>query len=68
MTSTSDVFESALTLPESERADLAHQLIASLEEPADDPAVVAEEWNAEIRRRLASVESGTTVGIPWAPA
>lgn len=66
MTSPGDLFEAALTLPESERAELAHRLIVSLDEPSDDPAVVAEEWTAEVGRRLAGIEAGTTTGIPWA--
>jgi putative addiction module component (TIGR02574 family) len=65
VTSSGDVFEAALTLSESERAELAHQLIVSLDDPADDPAVVAEEWTAEIQRRLAGIEAGMTTGIPW---
>lgn len=60
MTSPGDLFEAALTLPESERAELAHRLIVSLDEPSDDPAVVA-----EVGRRLGGVEAGTTTGIPW---
>jgi putative addiction module component (TIGR02574 family) len=66
MTSPGDLFAAALTLPESERAELAHRLIVSLDEPSDDPAVVAEEWTAEVGRRLAGIEAGTTTGIPWA--
>ena len=60
-----DVFEAALTLPESERAELAHRLIESLDEPSDDSAVVAEEGTAEVGRRLAGIEAGTTTGIAW---
>jgi len=62
MTSPGDLFEAALTLPESERAELAHRLIVSL----DEPAVVAVEWTAEVAHRLAGIEAGTTTGIPWA--
>ncbi|USQ75846.1 addiction module protein [Ornithinimicrobium cryptoxanthini] len=65
MTSTGDVFEAALTLPESDRAELAHRLIATLGDPADDPDVVAAEWSIELSRRLADIEAGTTTGIPW---
>lgn len=65
MSSSGPVFEAALMLPESQRAELAHQLIASLDGPADDPAVVAQEWNAEISRRLVGIEARTTTGIPW---
>lgn len=65
MSSPGKVFQAALTLPEDQRADLAHQLIASLEGPADDPTVVAAEWSAETTRRLAGIEAQTTTGIPW---
>lgn len=47
----------ALNLSESERADLAHNLVASLDGPADSD--VAKAWEAEILRRLSEIESGT---------
>lgn len=47
----------ALNLPESERAELAHDLVASLDGPADADAGSA--WDAEILRRLAEIDSGT---------
>lgn len=65
MTSHPDVFEAALTLPDGERADLAHQLLVSLDRSADDPGLVAEEWTVEIQRRLAGIEAGATTGISW---
>ena len=43
-------------LPESERAELAHTLVVSLNAPVD--ANVAEEWDKEILRRLAEVDAG----------
>jgi putative addiction module component (TIGR02574 family) len=55
-----DVFNAALTLPFEERAELAHQLLASLDDPAEDLEVVQAEWDAEVARRLADVDSGTT--------
>ena len=45
-----------LELPEAERAELAHDLIASLDEPAEDGA--REAWDREILRRLSQVDSG----------
>lgn len=60
----SDVAEAALTLSRAERADLAHQLLVSLDEPFDDPEVVEAEWNAELLRRIRDIESGVTVPIP----
>jgi len=47
----------ALSLPEAERAELAHSLVASLDGPADADAERA--WEAEILRRLSDIDSGT---------
>jgi len=47
----------ALSLSESERAELAHSLVASLDGPADSD--VEKAWDAEILRRLAEIDSGT---------
>ena len=47
----------ALSLPDEERAELAHDLIASLDAPAEPDA--ADAWDAEISRRLAEVDAGT---------
>ncbi|HET7233209.1 MAG TPA: addiction module protein [Longimicrobium sp.] len=55
----------ALQLPASERAALAHRLIASLEEDGeDDPADVELAWTAEIRRRLNEYRRGEVQPIP----
>jgi|KBSMisStandDraft_5_1062788.scaffolds.fasta_scaffold1033226_1 putative addiction module component (TIGR02574 family) len=47
----------ALRLPEPERAELAHELVKSLDAPADADA--AETWEKELLRRLAEVDAGT---------
>lgn len=47
----------ALMLPESDRAELAHELIKSLDAPADTG--VADAWEKEILHRLAEIDSGT---------
>lgn len=47
----------ALTLPEEERAELAHDLMKSLDAPADPGA--ADAWDIEIVRRLAEIDAGT---------
>ena len=47
----------ALSLPEAERAELAHSLVISLDGPVDQDAEKA--WDAEILRRLAEIDSGT---------
>jgi putative addiction module component (TIGR02574 family) len=51
----------ALSLSEAERAELAHNLVASLDGPADADAESA--WDAEILRRLAEIDSGTATLI-----
>ena len=51
------VHSEALHLSEPERAELAYDLVTSLDAPAD--ADVEDAWGAEIVRRLAEVESGT---------
>ena len=47
----------ALDLSESERAELAHELITSLDGPADPD--VEKVWSAEISKRLDAIEQGT---------
>ncbi len=46
----------ALGLPESDRAELAHDLVASLDGPTDPSA--PQDWDAEISRRLNDIDSG----------
>ena len=47
----------ALDLSESERAELAHNLVASLDGPPEPD--VEKAWDTEILRRLAEIDSGT---------
>jgi putative addiction module component (TIGR02574 family) len=47
----------ALSLPQEDRAELAHELLRSLDEPQDVDA--AEAWDAELVRRLDSIDAGT---------
>ena len=46
-----------LELPEQERAELAHALVTSLDQPADVNATAA--WDTEILRRLNEIDAGT---------
>lgn len=55
----------ALALPRDERASLARELIASLDEPLEDPAVVEAAWAEEIERRVREVEDGTADLVDW---
>ena len=51
----------ALNLSEAERAELAYNLVVSLDAPGDPDAEKA--WDAEIARRLSDIDSGTAVLI-----
>ena len=56
----------ALTLPVEERADVAAELLASLDEaPPEDAAEVEAAWAREIERRARRVMSGESTGEPW---
>lgn len=60
-----EVLREALALPLQERADVAAELLASLDSPAEDPAEVEAAWAAEIERRARRVLAGDTAGEPW---
>ena len=45
-----------LNLPELERADLAHELIKSLDAPEDKDIDAA--WDQEIERRISQIDAG----------
>ncbi len=47
----------ALSLTETERAELAYNLVVGLDEPPD--ADVEKAWDAEIIRRLSEIDAGT---------
>ena len=52
----------ALELSTHERAQLAHSLIASMDEEHDADADSA--WDAEVERRVEEIRSGKVQGIP----
>lgn len=55
-----------LTLPINERADVAAELLASLDDAeADSPAEVEAAWAAEIERRARRVLAGQSDGVAW---
>jgi putative addiction module component (TIGR02574 family) len=58
------VFADALRLEPETRAELAAELLASLDGPQDPDAEAA--WDAEIERRVAAIEAGTIRLEPWA--
>ena len=60
------VLAEALKLPTSERADVASELLASLEPSADTSLKEVERaWGAEIERRARRVLAGESRGRPW---
>ena len=64
MTQKSQVLlEEALKLTAHERAEVAEQLIASLDEVPD--ADVEQAWQEEVQRRLGQIERGEVKTIPW---
>ncbi len=57
-----EVKNKALGLSVNERAQLAHDLIAGLDDAADKEAGTA--WDAEIERRVKEIKSGKAQGRP----
>jgi putative addiction module component (TIGR02574 family) len=57
------VLAEALSLDLKARAEIAAELLASLDGPADPDADAA--WQAEIERRVAAIEAGTVALEPW---
>jgi hypothetical protein len=55
----------ALGLPDAERADLAAELLISLEAPDEDPTLVKSLWGAEIERRARQVIAGDAQSQDW---
>jgi putative addiction module component (TIGR02574 family) len=61
-----ELLKEALTLPVGERADVAAELLASLDDAeTENPAEVEAAWAAEIERRARRVMSGESAGVPW---
>jgi putative addiction module component (TIGR02574 family) len=59
------VLREALTLPSSERADVAAELLASLDDTVTETADIEAEWAAEIEKRARRVLAGDSAGAPW---
>jgi len=60
-----DLRREALALTDGERADLAAELLASLEQAEDDAEVVRVAWAEEIERRARMVIAGESATEPW---
>jgi putative addiction module component (TIGR02574 family) len=62
-----DVLRDALALPLDERADVAAELLASLDAAeVERPADVEAAWAAEIERRARRALADEAGGVPWA--
>lgn len=60
------VLREALALPVDRRAEVAAELLASLDAPVhDDPHAIRREWAEELERRARRAMSGEDPGEPW---
>jgi len=63
------ILHEALALPVDERANVAAELLASLDDDAlEQPAEVEAAWTAEIERRARRVMAGESTGVAWEDA
>ena len=60
---TDDLRDAAMTLPTRDRAKLAHELLRSLDGPAD--ADVDTAWVTEIERRARELADGSVQPVDW---
>ena len=60
-----ELLREALTLPSTERADVAAELLASLDDADAGIADVEAAWATEIEKRARRVLAGESTGIPW---
>jgi putative addiction module component (TIGR02574 family) len=58
-----EILKAALSLPAGARAALADSLLDSLDTTVDESA--DSEWRAEVRKRLAELDSGHIKTVPW---
>jgi putative addiction module component (TIGR02574 family) len=64
MTLNAELVSKAMQLTADERAELARQLILSLE-PAEADTDAEQAWDAEIERRLEAIDGGTARLTDW---
>ena len=62
---TQELLREALALPAEERADVAAELLASLDDADVDTADIEAAWAAEIEKRARRVLAGESQGVPW---
>ena len=60
-----DLLREALALPVEERADVAAQLLASLDDGSEDPSAVEAAWAAQIEQPARRVLAGGPAGTSW---
>jgi putative addiction module component (TIGR02574 family) len=60
-----ELLREVLTLSPNERAEVAAELLASLDEPEEDRPAVDAAWAAETERRARRVLSGESAGEAW---
>ncbi len=63
---TNQIYQSALQLPDNDRAELAAWLIESLDATVDEETESA--WDQEIKKRLDELDRGDVAAIPWTDA
>jgi putative addiction module component (TIGR02574 family) len=71
MTTYTEILQAALTLPPSERSDLAEVLWESMDEEqflSDSTPEISAAWRAEIAKRSAAYVRGELKAIPWQTA
>jgi putative addiction module component (TIGR02574 family) len=61
-----ELLHTVLSLPASQRAELAHKLLQSLE--PDSSPEVQQAWADELVRRARELESGAVAAVPWPEA
>ena len=59
------VLQEALSLPDDDRADIAAELLASLDEAVDDPETVQTLWGEELEARTKRLLSGELEEEDW---
>jgi putative addiction module component (TIGR02574 family) len=57
------VLATALSLPESERLEVAEALLAASAPPTPEPT--GDAWVAELQRRSGQIDAGEAVLTPW---
>jgi Putative addiction module component len=60
-----ELLREALTLAAEERADVAAELLASLDDPETDLSDVEAVWAAEIEKRARRVMASESRGVSW---